>query len=124
MSADLRWNPVPLPRGTSLPSDGIARVSEGEVAKPSEMLAIGDGFTGANCVIRDGTMCLWRLPSVQEIAGSTRRSRNRHQGGAAVLFCDMHVDRLGLKSLFEDVDAGSLSRWNRDQQPHADRLGH
>lgn len=122
MAADLRWNSVPPPRGTALPSDSTSRVSETDIASPSEMFAIGDGFAGAGTVIRDGTPSLWRLSTVQEIAGSTKRSRNRHQGGAAVLYCDEHVQTLGLKSLFEAVDTVSLSRWNRDHRPHSENL--
>jgi prepilin-type N-terminal cleavage/methylation domain-containing protein len=123
MAADLGWNTSPLRPETSLPSDGMTRVSETEVSSPSEMMAIGDGFTGGNGIIRDGTSSLWRVSSTQEIAGSTRRARNRHAGGAAVLFCDDHTEWLDLKSLFENADGASLSRWNRDHQPNADRLG-
>ena len=122
MSADLRWNTSPMRPGTSLPPDGTNRVTEAEVVNPSEMMAMGDGFAGGNGIIRDGTSGLWRVSNTQEIAGSTRRARNRHAGGAAILFCDDHTERLDLKSLFENADSASLSRWNRDHQPNADRL--
>jgi len=36
---------------------------------------------------------------------------------------DGHAEALTLKTLFEDNDDTALSRWNRDHQPHRERLG-
>jgi prepilin-type N-terminal cleavage/methylation domain-containing protein len=122
MAVDLRFAP---PVGTTLPipEDGNTRVAESEVANPSEMMAVGDSFVGGNGIILDGTGGLGRSSTVREIAASTKRARKRHAGDAAILFCDMHVDRVGLKALFQNVDTAALSRWNRDHQPHAERIG-
>ncbi|HAO77970.1 MAG TPA: hypothetical protein DCQ92_03140 [Verrucomicrobia subdivision 3 bacterium] len=41
---------------------------------------------------------------------------------ANVVFCDGHVESPTLKFLFADTSDDALSRWNRDHQPHRDRL--
>ncbi len=94
-------------------SDGLPTpILESEVAVPSEMIAIGDGFNGS----RD----LMRIPS-KELAkyGNTY---SRHVGKANVLFCDGHVESPSLELLFDDPNDLALARWNRDHQPHRDLL--
>ena len=100
-------------------------VRESEVVNPSEMMAIGDGFVGGNGVIVDTTensSRLQRTSGLQDIGGSTARSYSRHQGKANVVFCDGHVESPKLQFLFEDMSDAALARWNRDHQPHRDRL--
>lgn len=97
-------------------------VAESEIICPSEMMAIGDGFKGGNDVIEDGVFGLWRTRDAQDYLGSTKRAKSRHQGKANVLFCDGHVESPTLKFLFEDTSDAALSRWNRDHQPHRERL--
>jgi len=46
----------------------------------------------------------------------------RHQGKANVVFCDGHVESPTLQFLFEDASDEALSRWNRDHQPHREKL--
>jgi prepilin-type processing-associated H-X9-DG protein len=46
----------------------------------------------------------------------------RHQGKLNVVFCDSHVESPTLKFLFADTSDAALSRWNRDHQPHRERL--
>jgi len=43
-------------------------------------------------------------------------------GKANVVFCDGHVESPTLEFLFKDTSAAALSRWNRDHQPHRERL--
>jgi prepilin-type processing-associated H-X9-DG protein/prepilin-type N-terminal cleavage/methylation domain-containing protein len=97
-------------------------VTEAEVVSPSEMMAIGDGFCGANGVIQDGKIALWRKPGLQDELGSTKRAVSRHQGKASVVFCDGHVESPALKFLFEDNTDAALARWNRDNLPHREAL--
>jgi prepilin-type N-terminal cleavage/methylation domain-containing protein/prepilin-type processing-associated H-X9-DG protein len=97
-------------------------VTEAEVVSPSEMMAIGDGFCGANGVIQDGKIALWRRFGLQDELGSTKRAASRHQGKATVVFCDGHVESPLLKFLFEDTSDAALTRWNRDNLPHRERL--
>jgi prepilin-type processing-associated H-X9-DG protein/prepilin-type N-terminal cleavage/methylation domain-containing protein len=100
-------------------------VHESEVVGPLEMMAIGDGFVGGSGVIVDTTENkgrLQRTSGLQDLGGSTLRSYSRHQGKANVLFCDGHVESPKLQFLFEDMSDAALVRWNRDHQPHRDRL--
>jgi prepilin-type processing-associated H-X9-DG protein/prepilin-type N-terminal cleavage/methylation domain-containing protein len=99
----------------------VPPVKESEVASPSEMMAIGDGFNGGNGIIRESWI-LGRTYSVQDYLGSTKRSYARHQGKANVVFCDGHVESPTLQFLFEDTSDAALSRWNRDHQPHREKL--
>ena len=97
-------------------------VNENEVVNPSEMLAIGDGITGANKTFRDGVFMMWRTGNVTDDSGSSQRSLARHQGKANVVFCDGHVESPTLKSLFEDTNDVALVRWNRDHLPHREKV--
>jgi prepilin-type processing-associated H-X9-DG protein/prepilin-type N-terminal cleavage/methylation domain-containing protein len=103
-------------------------VRESEVANPSEMIAIGDGFFGNEGLIGDGSWNLWRAKAAMnylnntQYVGSTKRSYARHQGKANVVFCDGHVESPTLPFLFEDTSDAALSRWNRDHQPHREKL--
>jgi len=99
-------------------------VSESEVVRPSEMMAIGDGLMGGNGIIRDGEMVMWRFSGAAyyDYGGSTKRSYALHQGKANVVFCDGHVESPTLQFLFEDTSDTALSRWNRDNQPHREKL--
>jgi len=115
------WKTWDSPNGDPAPP-----VGEAEVTSPSEMMAIGDGFRGGNGVIRDDSPylngVLWRTYGIQEAAGSTKRSYSRHQGKANVVFCDGHVESAALKFLFDDTSNAALVCWNRDHQPHRDRI--
>lgn len=96
-------------------------VKEAEVASPSDMMAIGDGFTGGKGPVLDGVN-LWRVPDLLDETEKTRRSYARHQGKANVVFCDGHVEAPTLKFLFEDESDDALVRWNRDHQPHREKV--
>ncbi len=47
-------------------------VHESEIANPSEMMAIGDGFYGGNAGIGDGSLWLWRTRYAEFLPGSTK----------------------------------------------------
>lgn len=97
-------------------------VTESEIANPSEMMAIGDGFKGDHKIIVDGVFILWRIYGLKDEFGSTKRSYSRHQGKANVVFCDGHVESPTLKFLFENTSDDALRRWNRDHLPHREKL--
>jgi prepilin-type processing-associated H-X9-DG protein/prepilin-type N-terminal cleavage/methylation domain-containing protein len=107
------WNPplVPAPP-----------VRESEVASPSDTMAIGDGFIGGNGVVKDGVWLFARTYEVTNFWGSTERAYARHQGRANVVFCDGHVESPTLQFLFADTNDAALARWNRDHQPHREKL--
>ncbi len=96
-------------------------VRESEVASPSEMMAIGDGFVGSGGMIKDGKPALWRTYDPTG-SGNTQSAYARHQGTANVVFCDGRVDSPTLKYLFEDTTDAALARWNRDHLPHRELL--
>ena len=97
-----------------------------EVVSPSEMMALGDGFSGGDGTIKDGTFQLWRTYNLTYLAfqsaGSDKRAYARHQGKANVVFCDGHVESPTLQFLFADTSDAALSRWNRDHLPHREKL--
>ena len=101
-----RVHPVPV-------SDTLAPpVSEAEVAVPSDMMAMADSFNGGLVFEHDPL-------SLLEVLGN---ARSRHQGRANVVFCDGHVESPKLSFVFEDTNGVALVRWNRDHQPHPERL--
>ncbi len=114
---------------SKLPSPPIR---ESQIASPSEMIEIGDGFHGGNGIVQDSAG-LWRgylygylyqddYFDGQGNLNSTKRSYARHQGKANVVFCDGHVESPTLQFLFEDTSDAALVRWNRDHQPHREKL--
>ncbi len=98
-------------------------VMEWEVAAPSDMMAVGDGFMGADNLILEEGYYLWRTKNADShYLGRAGTAFSRHQGKANVVFCDGHVESPTLKSLFSDTSDEALSRWNRDHLPHRERL--
>jgi prepilin-type processing-associated H-X9-DG protein/prepilin-type N-terminal cleavage/methylation domain-containing protein len=98
-------------------------VNESDIVNPSEMMAIGDGFEGNSTQIFTGGGLLWRCNYYNVNTGAFETSANaRHQGKANVVFCDGHVESPTLPFLFTDTSDAALSRWNRDHQPHRERL--
>jgi prepilin-type processing-associated H-X9-DG protein/prepilin-type N-terminal cleavage/methylation domain-containing protein len=85
----------------------LAPIAESEVIAPSDMMAIGES---------DGLLFMRNEPY------DFYKSYLRHQGKANVLFCDGHVESPPLPFLFTDTSDAALSRWNRDHQPHRERL--
>ena len=88
-------------------------VSESEIVAPSDMMAIGDAF--------DGNPVLQRASWIG-IVKNRKNAVTRHKGKANVVFCDGHVESPTLKYLFEDTNDVALVRWNRDHQPHREKL--
>jgi prepilin-type processing-associated H-X9-DG protein/prepilin-type N-terminal cleavage/methylation domain-containing protein len=91
----------------------FAPVPESEVSSPGEMMAIGDSFEGGNYIMREPDL------AYLERCGF---ASSRHNGRANILFCDGHVGSPTLKFVFTDSIDAALVRWNRDHQPHRDRL--
>ena len=108
--------------GKFMEADYPPPVRESEVVNPAKMLAVGDGFNGWKGVIKDGLSMLGRGPDAQEFPGSTLRAHRRHRGRGNVLFSDGHADDPKLEFLFKDESDRALRMWNRDNQPHRERL--
>jgi len=86
-------------------------VPESEVVNPTEMMAIGDSFWGGVFFMR-----------AELKYRKAESAALRHQGMVNVVFCDGHVESRTLKFVFEDTSDEALVRWNRDHQPHRDKL--
>jgi len=92
------------------PRANYTALPESGVVMPSDMIAIGDDFSGTSIfATTEGGLADF------EKKGNTL---SRHSGKGNVVFCDGHVESLKLRSLFEDTDDEALSRWNRDHQAH------
>ena len=88
-------------------------IPESEVVSPSEMMAIGDSFTGGVDFMRQPD-----LDYLERVGFAS----SRHHGRVNVVFCDGHVESPSLKFVFTDTSDAALIRWNRDHQPHRDEL--
>lgn len=93
-------------------SHAYISIPESEVVAPSEMMAIGDSFNASISFRR------YDLGGFEEYGNTL----TRHQGKANVMFCDGHVESPTLKFLFADTSDAALVRWNRDHQPHREKL--
>lgn len=114
---------VPYPSGFPGSAFPVVRppVDDSLIVSPSEMMAIGDGFHGNGNHVFSGQNMLWRHNSFTGFF-DTATAIARHQGKANVVFCDGHVESPKLQFLFEDTSDAALSRWNRDHQPHREKL--
>jgi prepilin-type processing-associated H-X9-DG protein len=101
----------------------VEAVNENQVVAPSDMMAIGEKFAGNNSIVTDTGGLARQLGIGESYAGSTKHASARHGGKADVVFCDGHVESPSFTTLFDDDSDAALRRWNRDHQPHRDRLG-
>jgi prepilin-type processing-associated H-X9-DG protein len=97
-------------------------VKESDVVSPAANYALGDGLVGNGRAITDGSaiMALRNLNAAE--TAKWERVNRRHRGRANVGFCDGHVESISLSELFSSDADAALSRWNRDHQPHRERL--
>ena len=79
------------------------------------MMAIGDSFATASLGLSLGLISPQKIRNINGML-------SRHQGRANVVFCDGHVESPTLQFLFEDTSDAALVRWNRDHQPHREKL--
>ncbi|MGH7951805.1 MAG: prepilin-type N-terminal cleavage/methylation domain-containing protein [Limisphaerales bacterium] len=93
----------------------LGPVTESEVVDPSDMMAIGDTFSGIL------TFDHWDNFATKNQEHQWH-AESRHQGRLNVVFCDGHVESPTLPFLFEDTSDKALSRWNRDHLPHREKL--
>lgn len=96
----------------ALAAPRVLPITESEVVRPGEMMAIGDSLFGSMIYFMRADLA----------TNAKWEPSSRHQGRANVLLCDGHVEPPTLASLFENTSDSALSRWNRDNQPHRERL--
>ena len=108
---------------TALPEGGhwfATPTPESDVRVPSDMMALGDGFTGSG----NGKIVVIGIlqragPNVRWARDDSIIARKRHGGKANVAFCDGHVESPKLDALFIQQTDSALRRWNKDNEPHA-----
>ena len=83
-------------------------IRESEVLVPSDMMALGDSFSGGIFFVRTALF--------------GKRTFTRHQGKVNVAFCDGHIESPPLEFVFRNTTDAALVRWNRDHLPHRDNL--
>jgi prepilin-type N-terminal cleavage/methylation domain-containing protein/prepilin-type processing-associated H-X9-DG protein len=105
-------NTLGLSGGVLPGSHSFDRIKDTEVVNPSQMMAIGDSFGGG--------IFFMRKELYYPI--SWAHAVLRHQGEANVVFCDGHVESPTLGFVFTNTSDAALVRWNRDNQPHRNRL--
>jgi prepilin-type processing-associated H-X9-DG protein len=128
-SIGLNGRDIPLGLGgnlpwTALPEGGhwfATPTPESDVRVPSDMMALGDGFTGSS----NGKIVVIGIlqragPDVRWADDDNIIARKRHGGKANVSFCDGHVESPKLDTLFIDQTDTALRRWNKDNEPHAE----
>lgn len=126
--------------GTGLGGRGSARFKrdllpeatrESEIVVPSQMIAIGDCYVGSKGyqppyyevyesygdVAREGMSEMNRVYK-------TSSARKRHEGKLNMEFCDGHVDGLSVQALYYSKKDSDMQVWNRDNEPHRERLLH
>ncbi len=87
----------------------VSPITESEVVAPCDMMAIGES---------DGLIFM----RSEGYDFDFPKKPLRHGNKANVVFCDGHVESPPLPFLFADTSDAALSRWNRDHQPHRERL--
>lgn len=107
--------------------DWLEPVRESEVVSPSATYSLGDGFMGFSDFVRvgsrfariAGTNTLGTWP---EGRAADRSAHARHRGFANVALVDGHLESIALKTLFIETSENALRRWNRDHDPHLERI--
>lgn len=109
-------------------------VRESQVCVPSEMLSIGDAYSGVGgrgalegqIVESFGELGrehnqAW-LPEYNRNELRQATGRKRHEGRLNVVFCDGHAEGLKAQDLFYGKKDRDLRIWNIDNEPHRERL--
>ena len=104
-----------------LPEPPRIPVKDSEVSSPSRMLALGDGVSGWADSYWKSTFFIREKP----IGGPQYYEPfdvSRHRRRVHAAFADGHVETFPLQTLFAATTDEVLSLWNRDHQPHRERL--
>jgi prepilin-type processing-associated H-X9-DG protein len=105
------------------------------VKSPSQMIAIGDGYTAYRTARTSGGQMFTDPDGLlveHEVLGRgtslesdfltnlvrPREARRRHQGRLNIVFCDGHVEAETIARLFFTDSADTIRRWNADNEPH------
>ncbi len=97
-------------------ADIVRPTLESDIKAPSDMIAIGDMFgrKWADWGLTLGYGGIWRTGASTPEKDQLPAARKRHNGHLNVVFCDGHVEGIGIKKLFYDNSPSALRRWSRD----------
>jgi len=104
-----------------MPDPPQVPVKEGDVLSPSRMIALGDGVSGWNDFMWASEM-FGRFRPIGDERYYSPRVSELHGQAANAAFADGHVEVLASQVLFKDTTPDALRLWNRDNQPHRERL--
>ena len=109
--------------GADLP---LAPVRESDVAVPTDMIALGDNVNSdvhGNLTVAIGAIgrSLKDVHATPTTSAWTKRHRT-HSELVNVVFCDGHIEANKIVQLYLDEGDAFLRRWNRDHEPHRDKL--
>ena len=109
--------------GADLP---LAPVRESDVAVPTDMIALGDNVNSdvhGNLTVALGAIgrSLKDVRATPTTSAWTKRHRT-HSELVNVVFCDGHIEANKIVQLYLDEGDAFLRRWNRDHEPHRDKL--
>ncbi len=99
-----------------------------EVKSPADMIAIADAMEGsAGGRLQPTLDRIARDIPYPPLPGGTldladEGIRKRHSGKINVVFCDAHVEGMKVQRMFFDRSDAALARWNKDNEPHRERL--
>lgn len=122
------------PLAAGQPPDHVP-TSEADVAEPSQMLAMGDGYVSASSSLMSPDQVypntgggLWETQIIGRVPQSrldaigdylrTLEARKRHQERLNVVYCDGHAEPQSIRFLFFEKSDTALRRWNADHLPH------
>jgi prepilin-type processing-associated H-X9-DG protein len=114
--------------GVTEPESNLAvPTPESHVKAPGAMIAIADNFLGTSnwrlMVVNGGIQRDVPFPAPPDLPDfDTPLVRQRHRGRVNLLFCDGHVEGARLEQTFFDRTDIALRRWNKDHEPHPERL--
>ncbi len=118
----------------------IVPLKEGAVVSPSQMIALGDGYTavkrartsaGSGFSAAGGLLIQSELLSRTSLMESDSfpdlnrpaEARARHRGLLNVSFCDGHVEARKIQNLFYEKTEEATRLWNADNQGHPELWG-
>ena len=108
-------------------------ILESEIVAPSQMMSLADAVVGwSDGKLTEGFFGGFQrvgdIPSTGQddflgsVAKKNAEARARHRGALNVTFCDGHVEAIKIHTLFIDKSDDALRLWNRDNEPHRERL--
>ena len=87
---------------------------------PSDMIAIGDSFSGATDRVSlfEGEPVIARTDVTLLKRNDYQFAQTRHRGCLNLTFCDGYVESFQVHTLYFDEADAAYTRWNRDHKVH------